>query len=184
MSRGRLGILSVAGAPQPLGAWEQEGLRRVGGLMGATYDLALMDIGAGALHSVGPPLLPFVNQVVLVTGGRREGLRAAGLTLDQLERHGHGELVRGAAVVVNSAPPTDRATIAAMEVALRGRCRAVLGIRRDPRLTAEQQAALEDLGPATRRDYLRLAAFVTAAPEAWGSRRAHRLPAGGRRPRG
>jgi len=153
----RLGILTVIGVSRPAGVWERERLRQVVALLETTYDLVVMDIGAAGLSSAGPTLLPLADQVVLVTSGRHGTLKDAARTLDWLERSGHGRLARGTLLVVNSAL---RGELAGTRQALRCRCRAVLGIRRERRLAAGGEAALDRLESGARGDYLELARAV------------------------
>ena len=84
-----------------------------------------------------------------------------GLSLEELEAHGHAELVAQSVAVVNSVRPrgglVDRA---AVEEHFARRCRAVVSVPFDRHLEAGSVVSLEAMAAPTRQAWLELAAAV------------------------
>jgi putative peptide zinc metalloprotease protein len=139
----------------------------------------LVDTGTGILDSAIQGILAEADQVVVVMPPALDGARVAAMTLDWLEEHHHGDLVRGAVAVVNAVHGAGQLEIARIEDHFAARCRAVVRIPWDPVLQAGAHTSLADLGQASRDAYLELAAAVA---EPFGQEtRSERAPWGGTR---
>ncbi len=120
------------------------------------------------------------DQIVVVSSGSIDGARSASATMDWLDAHGHGDLVRNAVAVINcvsrSAGGVDLDRVAEH---FAGRCRAVVRIPFDPHLQEGAEVDLDRLDPRTRhgpagaggRGRRRLPVLGTATGR-WGDRRA------------
>ena len=58
------------------------------------YNIVLTDCGTGLMHSAMYGVLGVADQLVIVSSGSIDGARSASATMDWLDAHGHGELVR------------------------------------------------------------------------------------------
>jgi MinD-like ATPase involved in chromosome partitioning or flagellar assembly len=109
-------------------------------------------------------VLDIADSLVIVSSGSVDGARSASATLDWLDAHGHGDLVRNAVTVINcvsrSAGGVDLDRVAAH---VGGRCRAVVRIPFDPHLQEGAEVDLDRLEPRTRLALLELAAVVADA---------------------
>ncbi|MGH3666326.1 MAG: MinD/ParA family ATP-binding protein, partial [Egibacteraceae bacterium] len=125
------------------------------------YNLILLDSGTGILDSATQGILRVADQLVVVMAPSIDGSRAAGLTLDWLDSHGYGGMVRGAVAVINqSRERGSLVEVHRIEDHFRSRCRDVALIPWDPHLEAGAQSDPDQLRPQTRDAYLRLAASV------------------------
>jgi len=107
-------------------------------------------------------ILELADQIVLVSSPSVDGARSASATLDWLEAHGFGDLVRGGVVVLSA---IRRRTKSAVDVDrlqqhFAGRCRAVVRIPFDAHLEEGAEVELELLSAETADAYLELAALV------------------------
>ena len=111
-------------------AFSEEDYRRTVNLLEHFYNMVLTDCGTGLMHSAMYGVLGVADQIVVVSSGSIDGARSASATMDWLDAHGHGDLVRNAVAVINcvsrSAGGVDLDRVAAH---FAGRCRAVV---RDP----------------------------------------------------
>jgi putative peptide zinc metalloprotease protein len=90
-----------------------------------------------------------------------DGARVAAATLDWLDRHGHSDLVEHAVAVVNGVRGRPRRLqLEEIESHFATRCAAVVRIPWDPALEAGAETELDELRPATRDAYVRLAESV------------------------
>jgi MinD-like ATPase involved in chromosome partitioning or flagellar assembly len=116
------------------------------------------------MHSAMYGVLGVADQIVVVSSGSIDGARSASATLDWLDAHGHGDLVRNAVTVINcvsrSAGGVDLDRVAAH---FGGRCRAVVRIPFDAHLQEGAEVDLDRLEPRTRLALLELAAVVADA---------------------
>jgi MinD-like ATPase involved in chromosome partitioning or flagellar assembly len=116
------------------------------------------------MHSAMYGVLGVADQIVVVSSGSIDGARSASATMDWLDAHGHGDLVRNAVVVINcvsrSAGGVDLDRVAEH---FAGRCRAVVRIPFDPHLQEGAEVDLDRLDPRTRLGLLELAAEVADA---------------------
>ncbi|GAA0953039.1 MinD/ParA family ATP-binding protein [Nonomuraea longicatena] len=126
------------------------------------YSICITDCGTGLLHSAMGGVLGLADQIVLVSSPSVDGARAASATLDWLEAHDYGDLVRDATVVLCSVRPRSKSAvdIGKLEAHFAARCRAVVQVPYDPHLDEGAEIDLDRLQEATRESYLQLAAYV------------------------
>jgi MinD-like ATPase involved in chromosome partitioning or flagellar assembly len=126
------------------------------------YSICLTDCGTGLLHSAMAGVLALADQIVVVSSPSVDGARSASATLDWLEAHGCGDLVRNGVVVLSTIRPTSKSTVDLdrLERHFAARCRAVARIPYDPHLEEGAEVDLELLTAETADAYLTLAALV------------------------
>jgi MinD-like ATPase involved in chromosome partitioning or flagellar assembly len=126
------------------------------------YSICLTDCGTGLLHSAMSGVLMLADQIVVVSSPSVDGARSASATLDWLEAHGCGDLVRNGVVVLSVIRPKSRSTVDLdrLEQHFAARCRAVTRIPYDPHLEEGAEVDLELLSAQTADAYLTLAALV------------------------
>jgi MinD-like ATPase involved in chromosome partitioning or flagellar assembly len=111
------------------------------------------------------------DQLIIVSSGSLDGARSASATMDWLDAHGHGALVRNSVAVINcvhrAAGGVDLDRVAAHFAA---RCRSVIQIPFDAHLEEGAEVELDRLEPQTRLALLELAAAVADAFEGTRSR--------------
>ncbi|MFB9800127.1 nucleotide-binding protein, partial [Streptomonospora salina] len=160
----RLEILASDRDPAVSEAFSEEDYREVCRLLEHYYSICLTDCGTGLLHSAMSGVLGLSDQIVLVSSASVDGARSASATLDWLEAHQYGSLVRGA-VVVLSMVRTGKSSVdlERLEQHFASRCRAVMRVPWDSHLEEGAEVDLERLAPGTRDAYLQLAATVGEA---------------------
>ena len=160
----RLEVLASEQDPAVSEAFSEDDYRRTVTLLEHFYNMVLTDCGTGLMHSAMYGVLGVADQIVVVSSGSIDGARSASATLDWLDAHGHGELVRNAVAVINcvsrSAGGVDLDRVAAH---FSGRCRAVVRIPFDAHLQEGAEVDLDRLEPRTRLGLLELAAVVADA---------------------
>ncbi len=126
------------------------------------YSISITDCGTGLLHSAMAGVLSLADQIILVSSPSVDGARSASATLDWLEAHNCGDLVRNGVVVLSAIRPKSKSTvdIDRLEHHFAARCRAVARIPYDPHLEEGAEIELELLGSDTAEAYLALAAVV------------------------
>jgi MinD-like ATPase involved in chromosome partitioning or flagellar assembly len=126
------------------------------------YSICITDCGTGLLHSAMSGVLRLADQIVLVSSPSVDGARSASATLDWLEAHHCGDLVRNGVVVLSAIRPKSKSTVDLdrLEHHFAARCRAVTRIPYDPHLEEGAEVELEFLGSETADAYLSLAAIV------------------------
>jgi MinD-like ATPase involved in chromosome partitioning or flagellar assembly len=149
------------------------------------YSISLIDCGTGLLHSAMAGVLRMADQIILVSSPSVDGARSASATLDWLDAHAYGDLVRNAVVALSMIRPRSKSTVDLdrLEHHFAGRCRAVARIPYDGHLEEGAEVDLEAMSPATVNAYLVLAATVgdgfawprraarqAAIPQAWDRR--------------
>nr|WP_246422451.1 AAA family ATPase [Nocardiopsis mwathae] len=161
----RLEILASDRDPAVSEAFSEEDYRQVTRILEHYYSICLTDCGTGLLHSAMRGVLGLADQVVLVSSASVDGARSASATLDWLEAHEYGYLVRGAVVVLSMVRTDGKSTIDLdrLEQHFASRCRAVVRVPWDPHLEEGAEVDLDRLHPSTRDAYLQLAATVGEA---------------------
>lgn len=161
----RLEILASDRDPAVSEAFSDEDYREVARIVEHFYSICITDCGTGLLHSAMSGVLGLADQIVLVSSASVDGARSASATLDWLEAHGHGDLVRGAAVVLSMVRSNSKSSVdlGRLEQHFAGRCRDVVRIPWDGHLEEGAEVDLEQLAPATKDAYLSLAASVGEA---------------------
>jgi MinD-like ATPase involved in chromosome partitioning or flagellar assembly len=160
----RLEVLASEQDPAVSEAFSEEDYRRTVTLLEHFYNMVLTDCGTGLMHSAMYGVLGVADQIVVVSSGSIDGARSASATMDWLDAHGHGDLVRNAVAVINcvsrSAGGVDLDRVAEH---FSSRCRAVVRIPFDAHLQEGAEVDLDRLEPRTRLALLELAAEVADA---------------------
>ncbi len=126
------------------------------------YSICITDCGTGLLHSAMSGVLRLADQIILVSSPSVDGARSASATLDWLEAHNCGDLVRDGVVVLSAIRPKSKSNVDLdrLEHHFAARCRAVARIPYDPHLEEGAEIELELLSSETAESYLALAAVV------------------------
>ncbi len=158
----RLEILASDRDPTVSVAFSEEDYCNVCAVLEHYYSICLTDCGTGLMHSAMAGVLRLADQVVMVSTPSVDGARSASATLDWLEAHGYGDLVRDAVVVLCAVRPRSRSSVdlGRLEDYFGARCRAVTRIPYDPHLEEGAEIELDLLSRATSDGYLALAAIV------------------------
>ncbi len=158
----RLEILASDRDPTVSVAFSESDYRSVCAVLEHYYSICLTDCGTGLMHSAMAGVLRLADQMVLVSTPSVDGARSASATLDWLEAHGYGDLVREAVVVLCAVRPRSRGAVdlQRLEEYFAARCRAVTRIPYDPHLEEGAEVELDLLGRPTSDAYLALAALV------------------------
>ncbi|GAA4573438.1 MinD/ParA family ATP-binding protein [Planotetraspora kaengkrachanensis] len=177
----RLEILASDRDPSVSEAFSAKDYAAVSQVLENFYSICITDCGTGLLHSAMSGVLGLADQIVLISSPSVDGARAASATLDWLEAHNYGDLVRAATVVLCSVRPRSKSTVDLdrLEAHFSARCRAVIRVPYDPHLEEGAEIDLERLQEATREAYLKLAASVGdafAGPQTLGERRFSEIP--------
>ena len=132
------------------------------GVLEHFYSICITDCGTGLLHSAMSGVLRLADQIILVSSPSVDGARSASATLDWLEAHNCGDLVRNGVVVLSAIRPKSKSTVDLdrLEHHFAARCRAVARIPYDPHLEEGAEIELELLSSETAEAYLALAAVV------------------------
>ena len=126
------------------------------------YSICLTDCGTGLLHSAMSGVLQLADQIVVVSSPSVDGARSASATLDWLDAHNCGDLVRNGVVVVSAIRPRSKSTVDLdrLEHHFAARCRAVVRVPYDPHLEEGAEVELDLLAGQTADAYLALGALV------------------------
>jgi MinD-like ATPase involved in chromosome partitioning or flagellar assembly len=157
----RLEILASEQDPAVSEAFSESDYRRAVNLLEHFYNIVLTDCGTGLMHSAMKGVLDVADSLVLVSSGSVDGARSASATLDWLDAHGYGELVKRSVAVINSVRPKGGSVdLDKLSAHFGARVRAVCRIPFDPHLEEGAEIELERLNPDTRLSLLELAATV------------------------
>ncbi|HWD05373.1 MAG TPA: MinD/ParA family protein [Amycolatopsis sp.] len=157
----RLEILASEQDPAVSEAFSEIDYRRTVNLLEHFYNIVLTDCGTGLMHSAMKGVLDLADSLVVVSSGSVDGARSASATLDWLEAHGYGELVRRSVVVINSVRPKGSSVdLDKLTAHFGAKVRAVCRIPFDPHLEEGAEIELERLSGDTRLALLDLAATV------------------------
>ncbi len=158
----RLEILASDRDPGVSVAFSADDYRAVARVLEHYYSICITDCGTGLLHSAMAGILELADHIVLVSSPSVDGARSASATLDWLEAHDYGDLVRDGVVVLSTIRPRTKSTVDLdrLEQHFAARCRAVIRIPYDPHLEEGAEVELELLNPETAEAYLALAAHV------------------------
>jgi MinD-like ATPase involved in chromosome partitioning or flagellar assembly len=164
-SSSRLEILASDRDPGVSVEFSADDYRAVVGVLEYYYSIIITDCGTGLLHSAMAGILELADQIVLVSSPSVDGARSASATLDWLEAHHYGDLVRGGVVVLSSVRRKSKSTVDLdrLEQHFAARCRAVLRVPYDPHLEEGAEVELSYLNTETADAYLTLAALVADA---------------------
>jgi MinD-like ATPase involved in chromosome partitioning or flagellar assembly len=158
----RLEVLASDRDPAVSEAFSEDDYRAVAKVLEHYYSICLTDCGTGLLHSAMAGVLALADQLVLVSSPSVDGARSASATLDWLEAHGHGDLVRGGVVVLSMVRSRSKSTVDLdrLQQHFESRCRAVVRLPYDPHLEEGAEVELDRLTAATQDAYLVLAATI------------------------
>ncbi|MEU6713827.1 AAA family ATPase [Nonomuraea sp. NPDC046802] len=158
----RLEVLASDRDPSVSEAFSGSDYQAVSQVLENFYSICITDCGTGLLHSAMGGVLGLADQIVLVSSPSVDGARAASATLDWLEAHHYGDLVKNATVVLCSVRPRSKSAvdIKKLEAHFAARCRAVIRVPYDPHLEEGAEIDLDRLQEPTREAYLQLAASV------------------------
>jgi MinD-like ATPase involved in chromosome partitioning or flagellar assembly len=158
----RLEILASDRDPTVSVAFSEDDYYEVAQVLEHYYSICLADCGTGLLHSAMAGVLRLADQIVLVSSPSVDGARSASATLDWLQAHGYGDLVRQAVVVLSVIRPRSKSTVDMdrLEQHFAARSRAVVRIPYDPHLEEGAEVDLGQLNRGTADAYLALAAEV------------------------
>ena len=158
----RLEVLASDRDPAVSVAFSAEDYCDAARLLEHFYSICLTDCGTGLLHSAMSGVLQLADQIVVVSSPSVDGARSASATLDWLEAHSCGDLVRNGVVVLSVIRPKSKSTVDLdrLEHHFAARCRAVARIPYDPHLEEGAEVDLELLSAETADAYLTLAALV------------------------
>jgi MinD-like ATPase involved in chromosome partitioning or flagellar assembly len=164
----RLEVIVSEADPGRSEMFDEHDYREVAAVLERFYSLILTDCGPGLLHSAMRAILPTADQLVVVSAPSLDGARSASLTLDWLEQHGHERLARSCVVVINGVRERGLVDVDKLQEHFSRRCRAVVRVPFDRHLETGAEIVLDELAPATRRAYVRLAAAVADGFDAQG----------------
>ncbi|WP_307802077.1 MinD/ParA family ATP-binding protein [Actinomadura violacea] len=158
----RLEVLASDRDPAVSEAFSAEDYEAVAAVLEQYYSICITDCGTGLLHSAMAGVLKLADQLVLVSSPSVDGARSASATLDWLEAHDHGHLVRNGVVVLSMVRNRTRSQVDLdkLQAHFESRCRAVVRIPYDDHLEEGAEVELEQLAQTTREAYLTLAAVV------------------------
>jgi MinD-like ATPase involved in chromosome partitioning or flagellar assembly len=158
----RLEVLASDRDPAVSEAFSDEDYRQVAQVLEHYYSICITDCGTGLLHSAMSGVLGLADQIVLVSSPSVDGARSASATLDWLEAHNYGALVRNAVVVLSAVRARSKSGVDLdrLEAHFAARCRGVVRVPYDPHLEEGAEVDLEELNQSTQDSYLVLAATV------------------------
>jgi MinD-like ATPase involved in chromosome partitioning or flagellar assembly len=156
----RLEVIASEADPGRTEAFDEDDYRELAAVLERFYSLVLTDCGPGLLHSAMRAILPAADQLVVIAAPSLDGARSASLTLDWLARNGHEPLANSSVVVINAVRERTLVDVDRLQEHFAPRCRAVVRIPFDRHLETGAEISLDELAPATRRAYVRLAAAV------------------------
>lgn len=158
----RLEVLASDRDPTVSVAFSEQDYSDVTQVLEYHYSICLTDCGTGLLHSAMTGVLRLADQIVLVSSPSVDGARSASATLDWLQAHGYGDLVRHAVVVLAVTRPRRKSAVdlGRLEQHFAARCRAVVKVPYDAHLDEGTEVELGRLNRATADAYLMLAAEI------------------------
>ena len=158
----RLEVLASDRDPTVSVAFSDRDYEDVSQVLEHYYSICITDCGTGLLHSAMAGVLRLADQIVLVSSPSVDGARSASATLDWLQAHGYGDLVRDGVVVLAVVRPRGKSSIdlGRLEQHFATRCRAVVRVPYDAHLEEGAEVELDQLSKATADAYLALAAEV------------------------
>ncbi|RZQ64286.1 MinD/ParA family ATP-binding protein [Amycolatopsis suaedae] len=157
----RLEILASEQDPAVSEAFSEDDYRRTVTLLEHFYNIVLTDCGTGLMHSAMKGVLDVADALVIVSSGSVDGARSASATVDWLDAHGYGDLVKRSVAVINSVRPKGGSVdLDKLSAHFAARVRGVVRIPFDPHLEEGAEIELDRLNPETRLALLELAATV------------------------
>jgi putative peptide zinc metalloprotease protein len=167
----RLEVVASDDDPRISQALGDRDYRRAIDILDRHYNLIIIDTGTGILDGAIQGVLGEADQIVVVMPPALDGGRVAAMTLDWLEEHNYGELVRGAVAVINGVRGNGPVEMDRMEAHFSARCAGVVRIPWDAELAAGGQTGFADLRHPTRVAFLDLAAMIAEGFQSGSPRR-------------
>ncbi|WP_027941124.1 MinD/ParA family ATP-binding protein [Amycolatopsis taiwanensis] len=160
----RLEILASEQDPAVSEAFSENDYLRTLNLLEHHYNIVLTDCGTGLMHSAMKGVLDSADALVIVSSSSVDGARSASATIDWLEAHGYGELVKRSVAVINSVrPQAGTVDLDKLAAHFAARTRAVCRLPFDPHLEEGAEIELERLTDDTRLALLELSATMADA---------------------
>lgn len=161
-SPSRLEVLASEQDPAAATAYDEADYRRTIDTLQRYYNIILTDCGTGIMHSVMGGVLDLAHAIVLVTTPAMDAARSASATLDWLNSHGYGRLVREAHVVLSSSrPQTGQVKVDKIVDHFAARCDSIHMIPFDQHLAEGAAIDFTHLRAPTQQAFLELAANVS-----------------------
>ncbi|HKA82683.1 MAG TPA: AAA family ATPase [Acidimicrobiales bacterium] len=167
----RLEVVASDDDPRISQALGERDYRRAIDILDRHYNLIIIDTGTGILDGAIQGVLGEADQIVVVMPPALDGGRVAAMTLDWLEEHNYGELVRGAVAVINGVRGNGPVEMDRMEAHFSARCAGVVRIPWDAELAAGGQTGFAELRHPTRVAFLDLAAMIAEGFQSRSPRR-------------
>jgi len=157
----RLEVLASESDPAVSEAFNADEYARALTVLERFYSLVLTDCGTGLMHSAMASVLQNADTLIIVSSGSVDGARSASATLDWLDAHGYGELVRNSVAVINAVRPrSGKVDLQKVVDHFGRRCRAVRLVPFDPHLEEGAEVSLDRLRRPTREALIEVAAVV------------------------
>ena len=158
----RLEVLASDRDPTVSVAFSERDYGDVAQVLERYYSICVTDCGTGLLHSAMAGVLRLADQIAVVSSPSVDGARSASATLDWLQAHGYGDLVRQAVVVLAVIRPRSKSAVdlVRLEQHFAARCRAVVRVPYDAHLDEGAEVELGRLNTATADAFLMLAAEI------------------------
>ncbi|WP_288337255.1 MinD/ParA family protein [uncultured Gordonia sp.] len=161
-SPSRLEVLASEQDPAAATAYDEADYRRTIDTLQRYYNIILTDCGTGIMHSVMGGVLDLAHAIVLVTTPAMDAARSASATLDWLNSHGYGRLVREAHVVLSSSrPQTGQVKVDKIVDHSAARCNSIHLIPFDQHLAEGAAIDFTHLRAPTQQAFLELAGNVS-----------------------
>lgn len=170
----RLEVVASDDDPRITQALGEQDYRQAIDVLDHHYNLIIIDTGTGVLDGAIQGVLGEADQLVVVMPPALDGGRVAAMTLDWLDEHGYGGLVKGAVAVINGVQGRGPVEIDRMEAHFAARCAGVVRIPWDRALSAGGQTAFAELSHSTRVAFLDLAGMIAEGFESHSPRRGAR----------
>jgi len=159
----RLEVLASEQDPAVSEAFSSDDYTRTLEVLERFYSLVLTDCGTGMMNPAMGAVLAKADMLIVVSSGSVDGARSASATLDWLDAHGHGDMVRSSIAVINAVRPrSGKVDMTKVVDHFSRRCRAVVEVPFDPHLEEGAEISLDRLKPQTREALMELAALVAA----------------------
>jgi MinD-like ATPase involved in chromosome partitioning or flagellar assembly len=161
MAISRLEVLASEQDPAVAEVFGEADYRQTMEILRQYYNIVLTDCGTGIMHSAMAGVLDLAHAIVLVSSPAIDAARSASATLDWLQQHGYGGLVRDAHVVFSAARPgSAEVRMDRIREHFAARCRSIHVIPFDQHLAEGAEIDFALLDPGTLQAYLGLAGAV------------------------
>jgi MinD-like ATPase involved in chromosome partitioning or flagellar assembly len=158
----RLEVLASEQDPAVAEIFGETDYRRTMDILRHYYNVILTDCGTGIMHSAMAGVLELAHAIVLVSSPAIDAARSASATLDWLEQHGYGDLVREAHVVLSASHPgSPTLKLDKVFEHFKARCGSMHVIPFEPHLAEGADFDFGLLNSETTQAYLELAGAVS-----------------------